>query len=351
MKTLQQSGLTRSNNSSANHNQADAIGNFIGLTDVYSMAKLVTVPEAKALNYHHLRYFWTVAHEGSIAAAVPLLRVAQPTISEQLQALEETLGVPLFARRGRNRALTEHGHLVLRYADEIFALGHELLSATRTRVEGRPLRISIGISDSLPKLTAWRLIEPALSLGPLWRVTIRTEKTERLIHDLGSDTLDLVVTDAPMPGGTRVRAYSHLLGDSAISVFAAATLAERLTAGFPRSLHGAPMLLPGDASALRRHVLQWCGEAGVEFDVVAEVDDMAMLQLLGHDGLGAFCAPSIVEADIRRTFDVQVVGRLRGVRERFYVLSAERRLRHPAVLAIADAARRRLAKGRRARAT
>jgi len=222
------------------------------------MTHIALSQDLNALNYQHLRYFWTVAHEGSIAAAVTLLGVSQPTITEQLQALEAALGTPLFVRRGRNRTLTEQGHLVLRYADEIFALGRELLTATRTQTEGRPLRFSIGVADSLPKLTAWRLIEPVFSLGPLWRVTIRSDKTDRLIHDLASDALDLVIAEAPMPSGTRVRAYSHLLGDSGITVFAAPALAARLTHGFPRSLHGAPMLLPGEGSLLRRHVTQWC---------------------------------------------------------------------------------------------
>jgi LysR family transcriptional regulator, transcriptional activator of nhaA len=325
----------------------DAIYNSIGIPDVWQMARPPLPSEPIALNYQHLRYFWTVAHEGSIAAAVPVLGVSQPTITEQLQALDASMGAPLFVRRGRNRALTEHGHLVLRYADEIFALGRELLTASRSGGDGRPLRITIGIADSLPKLTAWRLIEPAFALGPLWRVTIRSDKTDRLIHDLAGDALDLVITDTPMPTGTRVRAYSHLLGESGITVFAESSLAKRLSAGFPASLRGAPMLMPGEGSALRRHVTQWCHDTSVEPDVVAEVDDMAMLQLLGHDGVGVFCAPSIVEDEVRRTFNVQVVGRLRGVRERFYALSAERRLRHPAVMAIADAARRRLAAGRR----
>jgi len=311
------------------------------------MTRSLLPQDLNVLNYQHLRYFWTVAHEGSIAAAVTLLGVSQPTISEQLQALEAALGAPLFVRRGRNRALTEQGHLVLRYADEIFTLGRELLTATRTQAEGRPLRFSIGVADSLPKLTAWRLIEPVFSLGPLWRVTIRSDKTDRLIHDLAGDTLDLVIADSPMPASTRVRAYSHLLGDSDITVFAAPALAQRVAKGFPASLSGAPMLLPGEGSVLRRQVTQWCADAGIEPDVVAEVDDMAMLQLLGHDGVGVFCAPSVVEDEVRRTFDVQVVGRLRGARERFYALSAERRLRHPAVIAIADAARRRLAASRR----
>lgn len=311
------------------------------------MPRLLPPVESEPLNYHHLRYFWTVAHEGSIAAAVKTLGVAQATLSEQLQSLEQALGAPLFVRRGRNRALTELGHLVLRYADEIFTLGRELVTATRTQAEGRPLRFSVGIADSLPKLTAWRLIEPAFALGPLWHVTVRSDKTERLIHDLAGDALDLVIADTPMPSGTRVRAYSHLLGESAITVFAASALAERLQPGFPRSLHGAPLLLPGEGSLLRRHVMQWCDDNQIEPDIVAEIDDMTMLQLLGHDGIGVFCAPSVVEAEVRRTFDVQVIGRLRGVRERFYALSAERRLRHPAVLAIADAARRRLATTRR----
>ena len=311
------------------------------------MTKLTHTAELPGLNFNHLRLFRVVAHEGSIAAAGPILRLAQATISEQLQSLEESLGMPLFVRRGRNRALTERGHLVLRYADEIFTLGNELLTAARTNEQGRPLRFSVGIADSLPKLTAWRLIEPAFALGPLWRVTVRTDRTDRLVQDLATDALDLVIADAPMPSGARVRAYSHLLGDSGITLFAAPELAVRLAPDFPRSLHGAPLLLPAEGSMLRRHVTQWCADIGVVPDVVADVDDMAMLQLLGHDGVGAFCAPSVVEAEVQRTFSVEVVGRLRGVREQFYALTAERRLRHPAVLAIADAARRRLAARRR----
>jgi LysR family transcriptional activator of nhaA len=327
--------------------RTDITCKFIGNSDVLRMRKPTAGAESGVLNFHHLRLFRVVAHEGSIAAAVNVLGLSQPTISEQLQALEDVIGTPLFVRRGRNRALTEQGHVVLRYADEIFTLGRELLTATRTSVTGRPLRFSVGVADSLPKLTAWRLIEPAFSLGPLWRVTVRTDRTDRLIHDLASETLDLVIADAPMPSGARVRAFSHLLGDSAITVFATSALADQLRAGFPASLQGAPMLLPGEGSMLRRQVMQWCSDMQIEPDIVAEVDDMAMLQLLGFDGIGAFCAPAVVEAEVRRTFDVQVVGRLRGVRERFYALSAERKLRHPAVLAIADSARRRLATRRR----
>ncbi|MCU0625276.1 MAG: LysR family transcriptional regulator [Gemmatimonadaceae bacterium] len=305
--------------------------------------------EGPALNYHHLHYFWAVAHEGSVAGAVTRLGVAQATISEQLRELERALGVPLLVRRGRTLALTEQGHVVLRYADEIFSLGRDLVSAARTRIEGRPLRFTIGVADSLPKVTATRLLQPALALGPLWRVAVRTAPTPRLVADLAADAVDLVIADAPMPAGSRVRAYNHLLGESPIAVFAASRLAASLSPGFPRSLHRAPMLMPAEGSPLRRHVDAWCQAHAIEPDVVAEVDDMALLQLLGHDGVGAFCAPSVVTDEIERTFDVRALGRLRGARERFYAVSTERRIRHPAVLAIADAARARLAAARRPR--
>ena len=321
----------------------------IGISDVQRMTASDRSPVAPPLNYHHLFYFWAVAHEGSVAGAVARLGVAQATVSEQLRQLERTLGVALTTRRGRTIALTEQGHVVLRYADEIFSLGRDLVTAARTRVDGRPLRFTIGVADSLPKVTATRLLQPALALGPLWRVSVRTGPTARLVAELAADAIDLVIADAPMPAASRVRAFNHLLGDSPIGVFAASALAERLAPGFPRSLHRAPMLLPAEGSPLRRHVDAWLQEHAIEPDVVAEVDDMALLQLLGHDGIGAFCAPSVVAEEVERTFDVRAIGKLRGARERFWAVSAERRIRHPAVLAIADAARARLATGRRPR--
>jgi LysR family transcriptional activator of nhaA len=299
--------------------------------------------DAPALNYHHLHYFRAVAHAGSIAGAVMRLGVAQATVSEQVRALEQALGTPLLQRRGRSVALTAQGHVVLRYADEIVALGRSLVTAARTHVAGRPLRVNIGVADSLPKLTAARLVAPALALGPLWRVTVRTAPTGRLVGDLAADMLDLVIADAPMPAGSRVRAFNHLLGESPITVFAASAQAARLAEQFPRSLQRTPMLLPAEGSPLRRTVDQWFLDHGIETDVVAEVDDLALLQLLGQHGAGAFCAPSVVAEEIERAFDVRAVGRLQGARERFWAVSAERQLRHPAVLAIVDAARARLA--------
>jgi LysR family transcriptional activator of nhaA len=251
--------------------------------------------------------------------------------------------VPLVRRRGRSLALTSQGHLVLRYADEIHALGRALLTAARTEVEGRPLRFTVGVADSLPKLTAARLIAPAFTLGPLWRVAVRTAPTAQLIADLAADALDLVVADQPMPPGSRVRAFNHPLGESAITVFAAGGRATRLAAEFPRALDGAAFLLPAAGSPLRRSVEEWFEQHRLVPDVVAEVEDLAILQHLGHDGVGAFCAPSVVEEEVARTYGVRAVGRLRGARERFWAVSAERQLRHPGVLAVVDAARARLA--------
>jgi LysR family transcriptional activator of nhaA len=310
----------------------------------------MTSLETGTLNFHHLHYFRAVAHAGSIARAVETLGVAPATVSEQLRQLERDIGVPLLVRRGRSLAVTPQGHLVLRYADEIHALGRALLTAARTEVAGRPLRFAIGVADSLPKLTVARLIAPALALGPLWRVSVRTAPTARLIADLAADAVDLVIADQPMPAGSRTRAYNHRLGDSGITVFATLRRAAALAAGFPQSLQGAPMLMPAEGSPLRRSIEAWLLAQGLEPDVVAEVDDLAILQHLGHDGVGVFGAPSVVAEEIERTYAVRAVGELRRARETFWAVTAERQLRHPGVLAVVDAARSRLAtRGRRRR--
>lgn len=311
----------------------------------------MTSQEPASLNFHHLQYFRAVAHAGSIARAVEELGVAPATVSEQLRTLERAIGVPLLQRRGRSLSLTTQGHVVLRYADEIHGLGRALLHAARTEVVGRPLRFAVGVADSLPKLTIARLIAPALALGPLWRVSVRTAPSPRLIADLAADGLDLVIADQPMPSGSRVRAFNHRLGESGITVFATSRQASALAASFPRSLARAQMLLPAEGSPLRRSIDAWLLAHRIEPDVVAEVDDLAILQHLGHDGVGAFCAPSVVAEEIERTYDVRAVGQLRQAREHFWAITAERQLRHPGVLAVVDAARARLAaRGRRRRA-
>jgi LysR family transcriptional regulator, transcriptional activator of nhaA len=291
------------------------------------------------LNLQHLLYFWTVAREGTIARATQLLHVTQPTISGQLRVLERTIGERLFVKRGRLLVLTEVGDTVFRYADEIFALGSELVATLNGKPSGHPQRFVVGISDSLPKVTTYRLLEPVLALGDALHCVFRIDKSERLLADLAVHAIDLVLSDTPLPPTIHVKAYNHLLGESGITIFGTATLAARYRRGFPRSLDGAPFVIPTSNTALRRSLDAWSNESGIHPRLVCEVEDVALLQVLGQAGLGLFAAPSVVSDDIRRRYDVRVVGRLDTVRERFYAISVERRLTHPAVLAMQQGAK------------
>lgn len=293
-----------------------------------------------ALNYQHLLYFWTVARLGSVAAATKELHLAQPTISGQLKVLERTLGERLFVRRGRHLVLSDVGQLVFRYADEIFTLGRELRETLAgLPAADKPLRFAVGVSDSLPKLSTIRLLHPALEPPGRFQLVFRIGKTEQLLADLAVHALDLVLADVPVPPGLGVRAFAHLLGTSDATVFGTAAMAERWRDGFPRSLDGAPWLLQTPNTALRRSLERWFVETGVRPRVVAEVEDVAILQVLGQEGLGVFAAPTVVEADIRRAYGVVAIGRLATVRERFYAISVERKLRHPGVVAISEGAK------------
>ncbi len=291
------------------------------------------------LNYHHLLYFWTVAREGSIAKAGEKLRLAQPTISGQLRALEESLGHKLFQRDGRGLALTEFGRLVFRYADEIFAIGKELTEAVKGRPTGRPVRFAVGISQVVPKLVAYQLLEPALRLPEPMRIVCREDKIERLLSDLAVHDLDIVLTDAPASPAVKIRAYSHLLGECGIAFFASADRAGKLKGRFPKSLDGAPILLPSREAAVRRSLEQWFDEKEIRPEIVGEFDDSALIKAFGQAGVGVFAAASVTEATIKRQYGVRVIGRTDEVRERFYAISVDRRLKHPAVVAISETAR------------
>lgn len=294
------------------------------------------------LNYHHLLYFWHVAKEGSVSRAAAALHVAQPTVSAQLRALEQSLKQRLFERQGRHLVLTTEGEAVFRYADEIFSLGRELLQTVKGEPAATTRRFRIGISDSLPKLTTYRLLEPALVMKPAFRLHVRIDKTERLLGELAVHAVDLVIADAPMMPSVRVKAFSHLLGETSVSIFGAAELARAARKDFPRSLQGAPMLLQTTNTALRQSLDQWFDVHRIEPLVVGEVEDMAMLQTLGEHGHGLFAAPTVVRQEICRRYHVTWVGELERVRERFYAISVERRINHPAVRLIADQAKRRL---------
>ncbi|MCC7264212.1 MAG: transcriptional activator NhaR [Candidatus Latescibacteria bacterium] len=294
------------------------------------------------LNYHHLLYFWTVAREGSVARACQRLHLSQPTISGQLRALEEALGEKLFTRQGRGLVLTEVGRTVYSYADEIFSLGRELMDNLRDRPTGRPLRLAVGIADVVPKLIAYRLLEPALALPERVQVTCREDKPERLLAELALHGVDLVLADAPLSPSIRIRAFSHLLGECGICFFGVPALAAAYRRGFPASLEGAPLLLPTDNTTLRRSLDQWFDVQGVRPHVVGEFEDTALLKVFGQAGAGLFAAPSAIEREVRKQYGAVVVGRVEQIRERYYAISAERRLKHPAVVAISEAAHHRI---------
>jgi LysR family transcriptional activator of nhaA len=292
------------------------------------------------LNYHHLLYFWTVARLGSIAKATSELHLTQPAISAQLRTLERALGEKLFMKSGRNLVLTDVGRLVFRYADEIFTIGRELQETLSGRPTGRAPRFTVGIADAMPKLLAFRLLEPALeSTGPI-RLVLREDKPERLLADLAIHALDLVLADAPVSPAVKVRAHSHLLGESSVTIFGAPSLARAYRRRFPSSLDGAPFLLPTDNSVLRRSLDQWFDRQSIRPLPVAEIEDSALLKVFGQRGIGLFAAPTVMETEVQRQYAVTVVARIDDIRERFYAISAERKITHAAVLAITRGARR-----------
>jgi LysR family transcriptional activator of nhaA len=291
------------------------------------------------LNYHHLLYFWTVARTGGVARAADELRLAQPTISGQVHELEQRLGRKLFARAGRGLVLTEVGQVVYRYADEIFSLGRELTEALRGAPQGRPLRLVVGISDALAKLVAHRILAPALALPQPVRIVCHEDKPERLVMELSSHRLDLVLADAPLGGAVRVRAFNHLLGSCGVTVFAAPAMAARYRRRFPRSLDGAPWLLPLETSAMRRSLEQWFEASRIRPAIVGEFQDSALMNTFGQEGAGVFAAPSAIEREVRALYRAAVVGRIDSAVERFYAISVERKLKHPAVVAVCETAR------------
>jgi LysR family transcriptional activator of nhaA len=293
------------------------------------------------LNYHHLLYFWVVAREGSLARASSQLRLAQSTISGQIRALERALGEQLFTKSGRRLALTEIGRTVYRYADEIFGLGRELQDTLKGRASGRPLTLTVGVADVVPKLVARRLLEPALQLPMKVRLVCREDKPERLLAELAVHAFDLVLADTPAIPSIRLRAFDHLLGESGIALFATPKLARQHRGRFPRSLDGAPLLLPTENTALRRSLDQWFAANDLRPNVVGEFEDSALLQAFGQAGIGIFPAHSFIADEVQRQSQVQRIGTLKGVRERFYAISVERKLKHPAAVAISDAARTR----------
>lgn len=295
------------------------------------------------LNYHHLLYFYVAAREGSVVRAAAELHLAQPTISAQIRKLEQTLGGKLFERAGRGLQLTELGRTVYRYADEIFQLGRELGEAVAGRVPGRTLPFVVGVTEVMPKLIVRQLLEPALALAEPMRLTCVEGEFDELLTQLATFQLDLVLSDTPVGPQIRVRAYNHSLGQAATQFFAAPALARRCR-GFPECLAKVPVLLPLPGTALRRGLDQKFDLLGIRPNLVGEFSDSALMKALGQHGLGVFPGPQAIQAEIERQYGVRAVGGFSDVTERFYAITVERRLKHPAAVAVSQGARQFLAR-------
>ena len=294
------------------------------------------------LNFKHLRYFWRVAKAGSITRASELLHLTPQSISGQLTTLENALGVQLFQRAGRNIELTETGRRTLSYADEIFTLGDELVDMLSDPPAQRALVFKVGVADVVPKSVAYRLIEPALRIAESVRLVCREGPLESLLAELAVHRLDMVLADRAVPGNVSVRGYSHFLGESSLSVFAAPDLAATLTGEFPSNINNAPFLLPGADVATRPRLMQWFDEQRIQPRIVGEFDDSALLKAFGQAGVGAFAAPTAIAEYVRTHYGVLILGAIATVREQIYAITTQRRLTHPAVVAISQAARQEL---------
>lgn len=292
------------------------------------------------LNYKHLRYFWTVAKSGSIIRASEQLHVTPQSISGQLTELQVSLGVELFRRAGRGIELTDAGRRILGYAEEIFSLGDELLEALRDTGTANAFPFRIGFSDSVPKSIAYHVVEPLLHLEEPMRVICREGRLVSLLSELSVHRLDMVIADRQMPADVRVKAYNHLLGTSDLTVFGARALMKSLNGDFPECLDGMPFLFPGEGAAIRAALERWFESVGVVPRVVGEFDDGALMKAFGQSGAGLFTAPSAIAGYICKQYGVGVVGRINAVKEEIYVITPERRIRHPATIAVCQAATR-----------
>lgn len=291
------------------------------------------------LNYHHLRYFWSVAREGSLAAAAKKLNVSPPSISAQIRDLEEMLDVRLFRRDGRANVLTDEGQLMLRYADEIFLLGRDMVSALRQRPTEQAFRLQVGVCDSLPKLVAYAILEPAILL-PSVQLVCREGKLHEMLAQLALHRLDIVLADEPASSGANLRAFNHALGESPVIFCAEAGLAKKLKRGFPRSLDGAPALLPADQMPLRRAVENWFRTKRVVPRVRAEFEDLALMKVMASHGAGFVPLPEAALSEASTRYGLVPIGAAENCRQQFYAITAERKITHPTISLLTSQARK-----------
>ncbi len=291
------------------------------------------------LNYHHLRYFWTVAKEGGLQQAADKLHVSPPSISAQIRELEEALDVKLFRRSGRRNVLTDAGQIALRHADEIFGLGNDLVSSLKQRPTERVVKLHVGVADSLPKLVTYEILKPALELSAV-HLVCREGKIDELLAQLGTHRLDIVLADEPASSSVKFRAFNHRLGESAVTFCAAPSLAARLRRNFPKSLHDAPALLPIENSPLRRALETWFRARKVAPRVVAEFEDLALMKVMAAQEQGVVPVPTVVVGEAINRYGLREIGTAENCREEFFAITAERKITHPVVSLLTGHARR-----------
>lgn len=292
------------------------------------------------MNFKHLHYFWVTAKAGGVMRAGEQLHTTPQTLSGQIHLLEEWLGRKLFQKRGRNLELTEDGRLALSYADQIFTLGNELETAVRQAHGGeKVLEFRVGVADSVSKSVAYRLLEPALSVGERVRMICSEGKFSELLAQLALNRLDLVIADEPMSRRINVRAFNHPLGRSTMSFLSSPALAKQLQGKFPACLSNVPMLIQGAHSSVRQQLEAWFTRHAITPRVVGEFDDGALMTAFGREGRGVFMVPMVMEEETMAQYGVQLIGRTEELVEEFFAVSVERRITHPCVVAITDAAR------------
>jgi len=291
------------------------------------------------MNYKHLHYFWMVAHEGSIVKASEKLHVTPQTISGQLSLLEERIGNALFDKVGRGLQLTETGRLVLRYADDIFELGRELNDVLRGAPSVGPSEFIVGAASALPKTIVYKIIEPAMHLPHDISLTSREGPVDTMLADLAIHKVDMVLSDTPVTSAVSVKAYNHLLGESSLCCFAAPRLAKIYAKNFPQSLNNAPILLPTAQYAVRQLIDGWLEQHDIHPVIAGQFDDSALMKSFGQTGTGVFFMSSTIKDEICANFKVKVIGEIDEMKQKYYAISAERKVRHPAVAAICDTAR------------
>ncbi len=291
------------------------------------------------LNYRQLHYFWVVARTGSIVRACEQLNLTAQTISGQISLLEDSLGVDLFQRVGRQLELTEAGRLALPYAEQMFQLGHELESLLRSQPGEQHTLFRIGVADVVPKSIVYRLIAPTMQLNEPIRITCREDKLERLLADLAIQRLDMVVSDSPMPPHLDIRGHSQKLGECGVSFFATEAVEQRLAGDFPANLDNAPLLIPGQDTVVRGRLMRWFAEHKLRPRIIGEFDDSALMQAFGRSGSGVFVAPSVIASEVQAQYGVRLIGQTDAVSESFYAITVERKVSHPGVVAITEAAR------------